>query len=236
MADAGQLRISSTDVIFSCVDSDLARVAIYAGRGHACYACQLMPAVRARLLAEHFQRRYSCAAGNMGPPASPISGTPALASIIGSLQVDRAVRHLARPEPGRTSGSVELRLDDDAALMSLRVGCDPVCPFHAFAGAQVPVTSANTLFVDILKRAGAPDGAVVLDWPVCVLARCSGCGRAWAPNRRLGLLRAGAGCPRCGARGWVALETVSEVAAGSAYVRKPISVFGLPADHIFNVI
>ena len=264
MADAGLLRLSGSDLIFSCVDSDLARIEIVVsalkarkpvvdgglgqdgdtvgrvarlcGRRARLLRLPTHAAVfRAQLLAEHFQRRYSCTAASVAP-ASSVPATPALAAIVGSLQVDRAVRHLATPLADRTSRSLELRLDGMAELRPLRVNRDPSCPFHHLAGVQVPVPSADMTFAAILESAGLMHGAVILDWPVCALARCRACGGSWAPLRRLGLVRGGPGCPKCGVQDWVALETVSEVGVGSRYAREPVSIFGLPGEHVLSCL
>jgi len=160
IADLGFREIGGSDIIFSCADSDLARLEIayaavrldvpvsdgglggddysrgrvtyFPGARGACYGCLLSDHQRAELLTlwESSSRPCWRLASNLGDESVP--STPTMAAIVGALQVDFGMRRVLQPALDKSGAhSLELFLDPVLKLDSLLVGRSKTCPFHS---------------------------------------------------------------------------------------------------------
>ena len=160
IADVGFQELKGTDLIFSCVDSDLARLEIAyistklgipvldAGLGRsnyshgrvtffpgrvdrACYACMLTPGKRRELLTWWEATLRPCGAENGSSENDSVS-TPTMAAIIGSLQVDFGLHSLfeMQSSPPATCRSIEVDIHPAREIREFTIPVSADCPFH----------------------------------------------------------------------------------------------------------
>ena len=266
VADAGSQWIAESDLVFSCVDNDLARleiawlcakfnrplvdaglggenyskirVSLFPGRIAASFCCLLPPARRRELLMLWDCRPFPCGVEPSDQTGFP--GTPMAAAVAGSLQADLGLRHLLMPPSGVPSAqSIELVLDEPK-LSTTRIQRSPQCSFHGdLLGRYVfePADSGNTVR-ELLDRArgkmtGEP--VLVLDWPVCSLAKCRDCGARWEPMTRLARFRRAVRCPSCGSRSLAVLRMIHRIARESPFAANLLRSFAMPDRHLYTV-
>src|SRR5579863_2195381 len=139
IADLGFQKLAEASVIFSCVDSDAARlemayistklgipvidgglgrrnyshgrVTYFAGRKEeACFGCMLRPAKRRELLESWDATLRPCFPQNDGEGETELVSTPTMAGMIGSLQAEFGFRLMFEAESGRPVSSRSLEL------------------------------------------------------------------------------------------------------------------------------
>lgn len=263
IADLGLGRLADSDLILSCVDSDLARIEIawlslrlnlpvsdaglggpdywrgrvsfFPGRCAACFCCKLPPKRRREVLTTAQSRGNSCWADTVVPVAP---STPTMAAIFGALQVDfglRCLLELQNPASADFAAStIEIRLDSHAELLRFVTHISPECPLHSPAeqsSARLPHPQATVR--ELLDSQSAE--SIDLDWPICVAAKCTKCGRGWQPMRRVAWLRRFGVCPGCGSRNILENENLSGFDRHSAWADVPMIHLGLPNDHLYAV-
>lgn len=263
IADVGFGCFSGADILFSCVDSDLARLEIAyissklgipvadAGLGAldwrcgrvswfpsstgACFGCKLTPRKLRDLLTYWNATVRPCSGAE---DQIPNTSTPTLAAITGSLQVELGLRWLG--EEQAKSVTFELSLDAAPPMGSFfTTARSASCPFHQRPNeilAELPVPDATIR--DLLDSVNRPAGSqpyVALDWPICCRVRCQDCGSEWAPMQRSAIVRRRAVCPSCGSRSILELESIRIIERYSAWAEKGPSAFGLPGNHLYTV-
>lgn len=272
IADVGFQKIAGADILFSCVDSDLARleiayigakldrpvcdaglgtrnyshgrVSFFPGRSAGCYCCGLGEHKRRELLTAWDSPAHPCWSqpGASGDPASgtvpPIPSTPTMAAVIGSMQVEIGLRQLF--EAAAEASAVELTLAPRLKLETFALRPSEACPFHISESRMVaaPEHSPELSVGDLLDSAGSVaegEPVLLLDWPICVRARCADCGEGWQPMRRLGWLRRRGTCPNCGSRRFTEEETITQVSRDSAWARFTPRALGLPDRHLHTI-
>lgn len=268
IADAGSERIAECDIIFSCVDSELARleiaylgtkfdlpvcdaglgrenystarVSFFPGRRAASFCCMLPPARRRELLTVWDCPVFPCGAEADMEPAWP--GTPTAAAIAGSLQVDIGLRLLLESRGGvpPSAQSIELALGSAPRLTSFRVPVSPGCPFHAkmprnsvLHPGALDVTVGELLSDAARGRPGTP--VLVLDWPLCVSARCRACGHIWYPMKRLAVFRRSGACPACLSNRLVLRRTIHRLGLDSDLAGYRLQELGMPDRHLYTI-
>jgi adenylyltransferase/sulfurtransferase len=215
IADVPPEEFECAEILFSCVDTDLARTEIAAlaarykldvcdaglggtslrvgrvswfpfGDNSACFACLLSARRRAQLLSQWDSTVHACWVG-AETEAPAWTSTPAMASIVAGLQME-----IAHAKTGREkdSFSLQLNLDRDPMVSTVRHTRSAACPLH-----------------------GQTDGAV---FPVCTLAECAACGAEFAPGRRVAWVRRRGVCPLCGRGAPIVRKTVCEERLESA--------------------
>jgi adenylyltransferase/sulfurtransferase len=215
IADLDPDIFARTDIVFSCVDTDLARTEIAAlavrykvavidgglggtstrvGRvswfppteSAACFACLLSGRRRAELLSMWESDVHSCWAQTHENQGGWRS-SPTMASLVAALQVE-----LAGVEKTRETASYTVRIDLDRSPLSERVEHRQSrnCPLH-----EVP---PGILF------------------PICTLAECAACGRQFQPHRRIAWVRRHGMCPGCGSRDLIVCQRVHDAVFESA--------------------
>lgn len=167
IAGVGLGEIQPADILFSCVDSDLARIEIAAistrlrrpvcdaglgtsnyshgrvscfpGRDGACFGCCLTRQRRRELFALADCSAHPCWAE---PEDAVYPSTPTMSSIIGAMQVELGLRALLDPAEGAVT--VELTLHSSGALRpsrrldQFRLPLSSACPFHTGRGSLMP--------------------------------------------------------------------------------------------------
>lgn len=261
IADVGFQVLARSNLFFSCVDSDLARLEIaYISRrlnvpvvdgglstqnfshgrvtffsrcrGQACYGCMLTPRKRRELLEMWQATLRPCTPGDANIEAG---STPTMAGIVGSMQVELGLRNFfeAKKENSVASHSYEIQIHPQMRLDTFTVPASVDCPFHEPAGQLSPMPHVSATFADILESTRGEH--VILDWPICVEARCMDCGREWAPLVRLAALRRRGRCPECGSAQVLELQTVRTIGHDSPWLRSTPAALQLPADHLYTV-
>jgi hypothetical protein len=262
IADVGLGRLTDADLLFSCVDNDLARVEIawaglrldlpvsdaglsgpdywrgrvsfFGGRQSACFCCKLSPDRRREALTTAQARGNSCWAENH---VLVLPSTPTMAAIFGALQVDFGLRCLLELQDFTqpfASPTIEIRLDQHAGLSRFITPISPECPLHTAAeqrSAALPHDQTTPRELLDLQAATVID----LDWPICVAAQCTKCGRRWQPMRRVGWLRRYGLCPDCGSRNILENENIAGFDRLSAWADVPMIHLGLPGNHLYAV-
>lgn len=199
ITDMEQKHFQEANVLFSCVDTDLARTEIAAlamkygvpvcdaglggtstrvgrvswfpgTRSAACFSCLLSSRRRAALLSTWESEVYACWASETDAEDTWIS-TPTMASIVAGLQVELAVSAIKSAD---SSFSMHLDLDQAPVSRTIQHPRSAECPLH--------IEAPNTLF------------------PICAHAECEQCGRQFSPNRRIGWVRRWGACPSCRSR------------------------------------
>lgn len=212
IADVEAEHFLHADVIFSCVDTDLARTEIAAlaaryklpvcdgglggtstrvGRvswfpaddSEACFSCLLTGRRRAEIFSLWESDVHSCWAGNvLETPAW--TSTPTMASTVAGLQIETAISR------AKSSFSIRLDLDHEPPVQNIQHSRSAECPLHS-------------------EIAGIP-------FPVCTLAECRSCGRQFSPNRRIAWVRRWGACPSCGSCDLIIRANTREELIGSA--------------------
>lgn len=261
IADVGFQRLTDASLLFSCVDSDLARLEIayisrklqlpvvdagLGARNHsqgrvtyfperrelACFSCMLTPRKRRELL-EHWEATLRpCLPDDQG--AEALSSTPTMAGIVAAMQVELGLRTFFDGASGTTnSHSYEIQIHPKRKMKEFSIPVSVECPFHHSDSDLLALPHENATFEELLDAAHAE--TVLLDWPICVLARCLDCNQEWHPLRRVAALRRSGTCPGCGSRHVLELQTIRSVGRDSAWLRQPPSALQLPADHLYFV-
>jgi molybdopterin-synthase adenylyltransferase len=267
IADAGSQPIAQSDLVFSCVDNDLARleiawlcakfdrplvdaglgaenyskirVSLFPGRDAASFCCLLPPARRRELLSFWDCRRSPCQLEPQNEAVYP--GTPMAAAMAGSMQVDLALRLVLLPPSGGrpVARSFEFTLDPPTlAVFDLSRALS--CPFHdglPEVSILAPAGS-HTTAGELLDRAhaqGSGDPALVLDWPLCIRAKCRDCGVDWDPIIRLALFRRSAACPSCRSRRVAPVRTIHRITRFSPFSSWPLEALGMPDRHFYTI-
>jgi molybdopterin/thiamine biosynthesis adenylyltransferase len=205
---------SRADVLFSCVDTDLARTEIAAlaaryklpvcdaglggtstkvGRvswfpgapSAACFACLLSGKRRAELFNAWESDVHACWTHEPSGHGTWTS-TPTMASIVAGLQVEFAVSAM---KSGVEAFSVHLDLDQAPFSRTVQHRRSVECPLHD----EVP----EVLF------------------PICTRAECGQCARQFSPDRRIGWVRRWGACPSCGSRNLIIRDSRREELTGS---------------------
>jgi adenylyltransferase/sulfurtransferase len=261
IADVGCQAIAATDVLFCCVDTDLARfevavlakqldvlvvdgglglhdysfgrVSIFpACRTAACYGCLLSPRRRREILETWHATVRSCM--DAAPEHVSSASTPTMAAVVAAMQVElglRRFRESTESGAGKAT-SVEVRLHPQRRIEEYATGVSVDCPIHDDpVGAFHPMPGPRATFGDLLENAGAQ--AVVLTWPICLKARCLSCAGEWTPNVRLAALRRRGRCPQCQSTAILELETLRVIACGSEWAHATPADLGMPADHLY---
>jgi hypothetical protein len=257
VADVGYGHLLGGNILFSCVDSDLARleiayVAIANGlavcdaglgtpnyshgrvswfpTGGACFGCKLTPRKRRDLLSFWEATIRPC--GELDSPQLA-SSTPTMAAITGSLQVELGLRWFMQNLSESTT--FEISLDGEPRSSTFRTPRSEACPLHEHMGARrCALPHAGATFDELFDSIHGSD-RVVLDWPVAVRVRCLACGVEWAPMRRAAVVRQGGVCPSCGSRNILELESVRVVERDSPWSHLTPAVLGLPEDHRYAI-
>jgi adenylyltransferase/sulfurtransferase len=199
IADVEPEQFLKAEVLFSCVDTDLARTEIAAlaaryrlpvcdaGMGGvstrvgrvswfpsvdsaACFACLLSSVRRAELFSLWESDVHACWARERNEQRTWTS-TATMASIVAGFQVE-----IALSATKHTKGSFSVHFDLDRAPLSQTIQHSRSlgCPLHV-----------------------EMSGAV---FPICTLAECSTCGKQFSPHRRIAWVRRWGACPFCNGR------------------------------------
>jgi adenylyltransferase/sulfurtransferase len=253
IADVGWGRLQDCDLLLSAVDRDSARLEIariatrlrlpvceaglstsnlgrgrvtwYPARaGAACFGCRLTAQRRREMLTSWRSSVHPC----IGPAAESggWNSTPAMASIIGALLVDTAMR------PGEKADCFTQELEIAPEFSARRVvhPRSEQCPFHAAARALTP--AKNGPVSSFLEERMALEW----EWTICVAASCLECGHVWSPRQRLARLLRDARCPNCGGARVRADESLRRITADSPWAKLAPGEIGLPADHLYTMV
>ena len=259
-ADVGWEELADASLVFSCVDSDLARLEIalvcrklgvpvcdaglsapgcaagrvtwFPARSGACFGCKLRPKRLRELLSFAQAEVRSCSVAQAGGFAV----TPTMASLIGSLQVDFGLRKwMARAQ---VSESLELSLEPAPNLAQFENAISSGCPFHNWCDElRIPALrhlAMEDLLAPVATEVGG-DPYVYLEWPFCVLAKCRRCSHQWQPMIRCSALRKHGTCPRCAEQNVMELDSVRVVERGSKWARYTPGQLGLPENHLLTI-
>jgi adenylyltransferase/sulfurtransferase len=258
IADVGFQTIAGCDLMFSCVDSDLARLEIayigkalqipvvdgglsgqnYAngrvtffpgGHDHACFACMLSSQRRAQLLRECRGIVRPCTAPGRGA-SDHLPSTPTMAGIVAGMQVEVGLRSVLEDPNGRAR-SLEIGIYPSYYLTEVEIRVSASCPFHEHDAIRVMADPART-FAEMMDAAGSD--SILLDWPICVSARCLACGMEWSPNKRIAWLRRFGRCPGCKGGDILELEILRAVDLGSRWSRRTPAELELPPHHVYQ--
>ena len=263
IADVGFQHLLGANVLFSCVDSDLARLEIAyistklripvsdagLGRanhshgratyfpgtaGEACYACMLTPGKRRELLQWWQATLRPCSPESNLMERDSVS-TPTMAAIIGSLQAEFGLRNLFEAGDGNPAAcrSVEVDIHPARRIAEFTIPVSADCPFHEFTESLQPLASEDTTFEELLDRTSSD--ALMLDWPICTEAKCVACEKTWSPMKRLAALRQKAACPFCSSRNVIEQKIIRSIGRDSTWLHCTPSALQLPARHLYSV-
>ena len=209
IADVEQEQFLRGEVLFSCVDTDLARaeIAVLAARyklpvcdaglggvstnmgrvswfpgnnAAACFACLLPGRRRAELFSVWESDIHACWASK--PKEEPAwTSTATMASIVAGLQVEIAASAVQK---SMEAFSVHLDLHQERLCQTIQHRRSADCPLHT--------EISGVLF------------------PICTLAQCSICGREFSPNRRIAWVRRWGACPSCESRELIIRESLRD--------------------------
>ena len=252
IADAGFGRLEKAEVLFGCVDSELARlemayigtkldlpvcdgglgpgrggVSWFPGREAACYGCRLTAARRRELLTTWDSPVYPCWPPGETPERA---STAAVAACVAAAQVEIGLR--AAP-PGEAEA-----FEVAPAAKRERIGIprSEACPFHRpeVHLVEAPGERIGEMLAGAAER-GEGEPVLVLDWPVAVAAECLDCGGVFRPMRRVGWLRRRGVCPACGSRRVRDVETLTRIGRDSVWTGSTFRELGLPEQHLHTV-
>jgi molybdopterin/thiamine biosynthesis adenylyltransferase len=253
--EVGSGELGGAHAVFSCVDNEMARLEIaciclrlgiplvdagLAENGEmegrvtwfppypeaACFACLIPPG--SRLLQGVDSAGGSCSARELQSGVTGLA-PPSAGPIIGGWQAETGVR-LAL-DPAAVPVTTTWRIPGGDAYTAER---RPDCPFHdAERHERAAGPGRNRVPVrEWLAAAGARDG-VLLDWPLCVEARCTGCGLRTRPFRYLSVVRWHMRCGECGGA-LVALTSTRALAPGQDWLGRPLESLGLSPYHCYR--
>lgn len=262
VADVGFQDLQTADLIFSCVDSELARLEIayastrldipvadaglgaddysqgrvtwFGGRRAPCYSCLLSRRARREILSLSDVPVRSCWALESGG-SEGIPGTPMMAAIVGAMQVEFGLRALleGRRDEGFTT---ELAVGPVPQLDRFTLHVSNSCPFHERSHVLVAAPQDHSTTVwDLLESVEGSDPVLVLDWPVCTSASCADCGHKWAPRERLAAFRRRTSCPACRSANVREEETIRSITRHSSWASTTLADLGLPSRHLYTV-
>jgi hypothetical protein len=175
-----------------------------------------------------------------GRDAGVVVTTPLMASAIGAIQVETALRWVVQPGDSATGVSYRLTLHPGPSLESSRFDRSPTCPLHEPASVmrdvreldlRSDVSSADT----VLHAAGADFGVLRFDWPVTAEASCRACSLVWEPFLRRAAFRTSV-CPACGSSDIVEQKVVTSIGPGSPWGSRSLVALGQPVAHIFEIV
>jgi molybdopterin-synthase adenylyltransferase len=181
-AEIGFEDVRNADLIFSCVDNELARLEIayvstklgvpvsdgglanpnysrgrvsyFPGRAGACFGCLLTSERRRELLTLWDSRVRSCWDPS---PEHTYPSTAVMAAVVGSLQVEIGLRQVLAPEPDASLAgmSFEVQLHPTPKLETHQIRLSTACPFHTHPGVLLgsPETGAGTTIRALLDAA-----------------------------------------------------------------------------------
>lgn len=227
-----------------CCDGGLAaggasrgRASFFPARDGACFCCTLTPETRRGLLTQWISPRHPCGAGEIAGAETVVPSTPAIASVVAGLQVELAVREL-RYRSHREARSWEVSLEASPRLDEIAIPLSDTCPFHDH-DEQVALLECEPVMTvrDLLRRAESavgPDALLLLDWPLCVAARCLDCGAGWRPMRRLAAVRRR--CPECDGAHIELTRVVDHIDLDSDFADAELSLVGVPERHLCTVV
>ena len=168
IADIGFQELAAFDMIFGCVDNDLARleiaylstqldlpvvdgglgtsdysrgrVSIFPGRSAACFSCRLTRQKRSELLTVWEAVRRPCWLEQDGLHRRSYPSTPMLAAVVGAMQVEVALRRLLDCGPANAfpASTIDVALDPPQRLETFTIALGESCPFHQPGGARFP--------------------------------------------------------------------------------------------------
>jgi adenylyltransferase/sulfurtransferase len=258
IADVGLQRIHNAQLLFSCVDSDLARLEIaylatkldlpvvdgglgtqdvscgrvtyFPGRHAACYGCLLSPSRRGELLALWSANAHPCwTERELQVRAFP--STPTMAAIVAAMQVEIGLRAFLQAKNSEACFTTEIEFGAVPRLTQFKTDMSATCPFHHAEDSML--VAAHGRIADILQDAGAD--ALQLVWPICTSAKCRQCRFEWAPMERIALFRKAVKCPACSSREVWEQETIRSIDLRSPYADLTAQQLGLPADDLIAV-
>lgn len=159
LADVGLGRIRRADLVFSCVDNEMARletawactrlnkpladgglgiinyssglVSIFPGSEGPCYACRKGPKERGRLLSELHGREDPCwlKEEQLGA-VGVVATTPLMASVVGAIQVELGLRAYWGGALGKRGEALRISLAPQSRLDRFAFERSPHCPLH----------------------------------------------------------------------------------------------------------
>lgn len=258
IADVGFGCLEDACILFSCVDSDLARLEIayistklgvpvcdaglgtpdyshgrvswFPGKTGACFGCKLLPRKRRELLTFWDATTRPC---SDPVPAETVPATPTMAAITGSAQVELGIRWMM--QNAAESVTFEISLDGEPRSSYFRTPQSASCPFHAPCGGLLrALPRADATFCDLLELAGNA-AYVALDWPLSTRVRCLDCAAEWAPMRRAAAVRRSCVCPSCGSRSILEQESIRIIERDGPWARCIPNAVGLPENHRFTI-
>lgn len=267
IADLGYGVIRRADLVFSCVDNEMARlelgwacarlarpvidgglglmnyssgqVTVFPPRDGPCYACRKGAERRRRLMQEMQGREDPCWRKESAAEAEGVATTPLMASVVGALQVELAVRGLQDGFPERLGRAYRITLHPVPALDSGHFERSPSCPLHepsSLVETTVSCASGSEVTTPLMlfQAAAVTDGYLAFDWPMTLAASCRDCGHRWEPMVRRARFRQ-ARCPACGGTDLVETSVGSGVGADSPLASRPLVELGLPRAHVHEV-
>jgi molybdopterin-synthase adenylyltransferase len=269
VADCGLGIIRRADVVFSCLDNEMARlelswacvrlnrplvdgglglrnpssgmVSFFPGAGGPCFACREAPNSRSRLLQELQGREDSCwLKERRQAEEDVVSTTPVMASVIGALQVEMALRSIVTPPRDPTKGEAQrVTLHPRLSAATVSFERSAACPLHDPASVircvneRADRTSSEWTPAALLDEYPA-EAILLLDWPVTARAGCRACGHTWEPWVRRARFRL-ARCPACGGSDIGEQDVVSAISRGSEWATRSFSALGLPPAHVWEI-
>jgi adenylyltransferase/sulfurtransferase len=261
IADAGLRHASESAILFSCVDSDLARLEIayisnklqvpvadaglgganysegrvsyFPGIDGACYACLMTERRRRELLGFWDARSSPCSGAFDKSSGRVFPSTPTMAAIVAAMQVEIGLRRLTAQRRGAPVAAlmVAVALDPQTRLEEIGLHRSPSCPLHEHGGVLTPAPSAQTAVRDFLDG----DSVLELDWPICARARCLQCAFRWMPMLRLARFRREGACPRCGSGRLLGQQVIRTIDRKSEWAEYTLAALGLPDHHLLTI-
>lgn len=262
VADVGFQRIVGANLLFSCVDSDLARLEIayiskklrfpvcdgglgWRNYSHgrvtffpgtndgACFACMLTPRRRRELLEWWQATVRPCSPWNSTEAES--ASTPMMAAIVGSMQVELGLRSVFESEDGAAPAcrSVDISIHPTRRFDEFMVPVSSECPFHETYESLRGMTHDAMTFAELLDCTSSD--TLLLDWPICTEAKCVACNATWSPMQRVAKLRRKGRCPACQFPQVMELKIIREIGRDSEWLHSRPSALGLPDQHMYSM-
>ena len=168
IADLGFQEINSADIVFSCLDSDLARLETayistkldlpvvdaglgmenyshgrtnyFPGRRAACFGCRLTAQRRRELLTLWDSAARPCGVNTAEAEGGGYPSTPTMAAVVGAMQVELGLRRLLGGKSRDPDGAttVEISFNPAPKLETFSVPLGQDCPFHEDPGVLIP--------------------------------------------------------------------------------------------------
>ena len=265
IADVGFERIAGSNILFSCVDNELARlevayiglklnipicdagvkdstsgrVSFFPGRTQASFCCMLPQARRRELLGLWSSSSFPCWAA--GDNVMPWRTAPEAAELAARLQVQTALDWFSRStdSTGLSAQTIEFKLTPAPALSTFQIPVSADCPFHAESRKEsilVPAASDTTVR-ELLKMAANGRG----DSPVLVLD-WPVCTRARCPAcgwRTVNAMRLATlrvrRCSNCGLGQFKPVRVIHQVSRDSDLADWRLKDLGIPEDHVHTI-